>query len=65
MSEVHDIDHFERSCLRVVIDVSVLSVHVQKEHFEASETLNSKLCALELLLVAHDLVEDIGSATLI
>ena len=63
--EVHDVDDFKRARLRNMVDVAMLRIHVQKEHLEAAEALDAQLGAFELLLVAHDLIENIGSAPLI
>ena len=63
--EVDDVDHFEGVGLRVVVDVAVLGIHIQEEHLEAGEALDPESCAVKLVLVAHDLLEDIGASTLV
>ena len=63
--EVHDVDDFKRSRLRYVIDMSMLSIHVQKEHLEAAEALYTQLGTFKLLLIAHNLIEYISSTPLV
>ena len=51
--------------LRAVVEVSLLGIHIQEEHLEAGEALDPESCAVKLVLVAHDLLEDIGASTLV
>ena len=57
--EVNNIHDFKRIGLRIVIDVTMLRIDIEKEHLEASETLNAETRAIELVLIAHDFLEDI------
>ena len=60
-----NIDYIEGPSLRIIVDMPLLRVDVQEEHLEASEALNVKARAIQFLLVAHDLLKDIGASTLI
>lgn len=59
------VKHLELARLRIVVDVTMLSVDVKEEHSEAPESVDSQMGAVKFILVAHDLLEDICSASLI
>ena len=58
------VDDLKAACLRYLIDVAMLSIHVKQQHLEALEALDTKACAVELSIVAHDLLEDISATPL-
>lgn len=63
--EVNQVQHFKLACLGVVVDVAMLCVHVQEEHTEAAEAVDAEVGAVKLIRVAHNLLEDVGAASLI
>lgn len=63
--EMQYVNHLEGASLRIMIDVSVLSIHVQEKHFETSKSFDSKACDFEFVLVAHDLLKHIGTSSFI
>lgn len=62
MKQVEDL---ELTRLRVVVDVTMLSIHVEEEHAEASKSVDSKMGTVQFFRVAHNLLEYIRSAPLI
>ena len=62
---MHHVDHFEAACSCVLINMPLFRINMQHEHFEASEALDGQSGAIELFVVAHDLLEHIGATSLI
>ncbi len=59
------VNHLEGASLRIMIDVSVLGIHVQEKHFETSESFDPKACDFEFVLVAHDFLKDVSASSFI
>ena len=62
---MQNVDNLEGPSLCVVVNVAMLCVHVQKEHFEAEKAFETEARAIELVLVTHDFLEDISAATFV
>ena len=63
--EVHDVDDLVRSWFRHQVDVTVLSIHIQEHDLEATESLWAKACAVQLVLIAHDILKHLSATFLV
>ena len=62
---MQNVDNFEGPSLCVVVNVAMLCIHVQKEHFKAEKSFETEARAIELILVTHDFLEHVSAATFV
>ena len=63
--EMDMVDDLEASRLRDLVNVTMLGIDMQEQHFEALEAFDAKASAVQLRIVAHDFLEDVSAASLV
>ena len=63
--EMDMVDDLEASRLRDLVNVTMLGIDMQEQHFEALKAFDAKASAVQLRIVAHDFLEDVSAASLV